>query len=160
MTKYVKLDNQNILSEFDTITEIPQEVWTKKNILPLITVQRKYMIGETPERVDGDYFFEDRVERVVNNYIKEPTLDELKIEKIEQLNIYLAPKFPKVHKQTNTALGIYDEVKSEEIKAQITNWRDYFHIWENEINNCATKYELNVIDFRTEEDKSNEKWEQ
>jgi len=153
MVRYAKIKDGKVETELQTLTEIPQKVWAKKSILPIIFVTDNYEEGETPVRKADYYIFEDRVEKVNNQFIHTPTLDELKEDKIKQLKNYLAPKFPKDYKQFNSALGIYTEQEITEIKNQINTWRDYCNNMEDLINACETKEELENIDYRVEEDK-------
>ena len=153
MPKYAKLKNGEVIDIINTLTSIPQDDWELKNILPIVNVNKTYNEGETPEQENGFYVLKDRVENVRNTFNKVYTLEELKQQKIIELDNYLKPKFPDWHRQTNTALNIYDEEKSLEIKTTIITWRDYFYLWKGNIEACETIEAVNDIDFRLEEDK-------
>lgn len=154
MVRYAKIKDGKVETEIQTLTEIPQKVWAKKSILPIVFITESYEEGTEPERKADYYIYEDRVEKVYNQFIHTPTLAELKEEKIKQLKSYLAPKFPKDYKQLNSALGIYTEQEIVEIKNTINTWRDYCNNMEDTINACETEQELNDLDYRTEEDKA------
>lgn len=118
--RYAKIIDGIVVEELNTRTEIPQEQWVKKNVLPLEILRVENVEGVNPERADGLYILEDKVEKVVNRFVTPLTLEQVKEQKIEEAKYVIEQELPSVQEQINAVLGLYDEAKNQEIKDLVT----------------------------------------
>jgi hypothetical protein len=147
MPRYAKIKDNEVINELQTLTTIPQDDWTIKNILPLININERYIEGTKPERENGYYILKDKVEKVNNSFYREPTLEELKEQKLKELDNYILPTFPELYKQINSLFGIYDKTKSDEIKNQVIEQRNKYHQLKDEIENSLTTDNIEQVRF-------------
>ena len=143
MVWFYRLDLKEVVN---TRTEIPQEQWGKKNILPY---RKEYsenqedvglVIGET---------------EVVETFYKAPvpvkTFDELKSEKKDSIRLECQNDIYSIYskeKQLSAALDVYDSVKKSEIKDFVKGKVNICNLAETAIEDATTIEEVDVIYFK------------
>lgn len=163
---YAKVENDEVIKEGSCPINLPPstEHGGISNFY-LMSDEEKIQHGYYPVKIESEpqktWQYKTGQEYTINDaYVTKIivydniTIDEYKARRIDELNKYLAPKFPDLYRQANAANGIYDEVKSQGIIDEVKQWRDYFYLWKGNIEACATYEEVQAIDYRTNEDKA------
>lgn len=153
MGRYAYINDGKIVKIINTRKEIPEFMWKKKGLLPVIIETIEIEEGQQPLKEKGLYIEKNRVLDLRVMFYHINTLEEVKEKKIKSMRNYLSSKFPATHKQLNSALGIYDDIESNEIKNNIIKWRNYFNNFEEQILACEDIESVNKINYITEEDK-------
>jgi hypothetical protein len=115
MAHFYRLDKKVVV---DTVTDIPEKDWKKKNILPYEEVVIKVLEGETNLIKEGLVVGDKLVVKNIIQYYKEPTLDEYKEQKYDLIKMqgsgFILQKYS-LPQQSSAALGFYPEEENQEI---------------------------------------------
>jgi len=150
MVKYYRLDEQKVI---DTVTEIPQEMWERKQLLPYELVWVEISDLEVlPENTFE--ILSDKVLETKYTSIHIPTLDELKANKIELLKSstlnYTYEKVPQYKREQifSQLSGVDWGLNVEDIN-KVNNWlkqhKTEVDLIEIDILNCVSKEELDLL---------------
>lgn len=82
--KYYRLDKQIVQ---DCKTEIPQEQWEIKQVLPYEKVYNDIFVDELQDNFNNIEILEDKVIETETRYFLNPTLEELKEQKIQEIKM-------------------------------------------------------------------------
>jgi len=151
--RYYKIETKEYIK---TANIIPEEMLSKKGLLPVIRENINLEEGVIPKEETGFYIEKDKVRDIRVKFYHVDTLDEVKVKRIKALKQYIQPKFPDLFKQINTLLGEYDKTKSNEIKKQVKDMRVYIQGFEDQILASTTIDDANAIDYIMEEDRMEE----
>jgi hypothetical protein len=151
--KYYKIDTKEIIN---TAKTIPEELLSKKGLLPYFVEVKRYPEGTTPDEEEGVKVLSNKVVKVVNKFYHVNTLEEEKALKIKNLKKYVEPKFPELWRQINAILGEYDADKNQEIKDKVSELRAYIDAHETAINALDSVDDVKSYDYLMEEDKVEE----
>lgn len=150
MVWFYRLDKEEIIQ---TQTDIPQEMWEKKQLLPYRKVTLEVEQGTEPERQEGIEIFEDRVEDVRIKWFKVPTVEEIKDSKLKQSQKecyeYVTSKYPEYKQLSALHGGIYSDVENQEIKDFCAARVNAFRVWKEHFLTLTTKEEIEACDWVT-----------
>ena len=136
------------------VLNIPADLLAKKTfLLPVELNKVRIQDTETTKKVEGIKVLKNKVIWTTIDRYHIDTLEEAIEKKVKSLKSYIALKFPKDYKQRSASLGVYSEEENALIISEVKKWYNYIEAQEKIILSCNSIEELELIDFRTEEDK-------
>ena len=146
--QYAYIEKGKVTRIRPTVTKIPKEMWAKKGLLPFEVNTVSLPEGAETDLVEGLVIFEDKVVQTIIKRFKVLTLEEYKIQKklkiAQNTKNHVLEKYPD-YKQMSAAMGLYDEIETNEIKAFTKTHMLGARALMDSIDECISKDDIDTL---------------